>query len=264
MGDPKQEIVEAIQRMVVRLLATTRSGVGLALIGGFRYRLLDRGPRVSKGIDYHWGGELVDKRDELIAVFNRRLLPEVFRKFRYAGSAKPHCGPEGESPVVAVIQLAFWRDRQAYSRMEIPVDIVRISCLDDLTVKIIDGVAYPTLSDQDMIENKVIAVLARNFLQHRDLLDTFLFANNLAFDSPERIDRKLAQIGVGVSRAADRLDALTAGRDRHIRAIDDLIANQVDPDVAANLRLGGGAAMVFDSAAATASRQAAVFLGDRP
>jgi hypothetical protein len=45
MADERVEITEQIQRLAAALVATHPSGAGLALIGGFRYRLLDRGLR---------------------------------------------------------------------------------------------------------------------------------------------------------------------------------------------------------------------------
>ncbi|MDP6544401.1 MAG: hypothetical protein QGH60_10445 [Phycisphaerae bacterium] len=261
MGDLKEEVTETIQRMVVRLLATTRSGVGLALIGGFRYRFLDQGPRVSRDIDYHWSGDLAAKQSELVAAFRQRLLPEVRRQLGYTGSAAPHAGPEGDSPLVSAVLLAFWRDGEASSRIELPVEITRICCADGLTVKTMDGVTYPTASDQDMIESKVIAVFARSFLQHRDLLDIFLFANHLAVSSPERIDGKLTELGIDRGRTARRLSDLAAGRSYHGRTIGELIDTQVEPDAAENLVLGGGGEMVFDRVIEILSRQVADFIG---
>ena len=261
MGDPKQEVTEAIQRMAVRLLATTPPGVNLRLIGGFRYRFLDRGPRVSRDIDYHWSGDLAAKRSELIAAFKRRLLPEVRRQLGYSGSVSPHAGPEGDSPLVSVVQLTFWRDGEASSRIELPVEITRICCADDLVVKTMDGVAYPTVSDQDMIESKIIAVFNRSFLQHRDLLDIFMFANHLTAWSPERIDRKLTELGIDRSRIQKRLNDLAAGRSYHGRTIDELIDTQVEPDTAANLALGGGGEMVFDRVLEILRRHVAGFIG---
>jgi hypothetical protein len=261
MGDAKQEVTEAIQRMAVRLLATTHSGVGLALIGGFRYRFLDHGPRVSRDIDYHWDGDLQAKRDELITVFKRGLLPEVHRKLGYTGEATPHTGPEGESPAVSVVRLAFWKEGEAASRIELPVEITRIGCADGLTVKTMDGVTYPTPSDQDMIENKIIAVFARSFLQHRDLVDIFMFANHLAASSPQRIDAKLTEMGIDRGRLEKRLGDLEAGRVYHSGAIGDLIGTQVEAEAAANLVIGGGGAMVFECVMEILRQQVADFLG---
>ena len=261
MGDPKQEVTEAIQRMAVRLLATTGAGFELALIGGFRYRLLDQGPRVSRDIDYHWAGDLATKRDELIDTFKRRLLPDVRRRLGYIGSASPHSGPEGESPAVSAVMLAFWRDGEASSRIELPIKITRVRCADDLVVKAVDGVVYPTASDQDMIENKIIAIFARSFLQHRDLVDLFMFASHLAPSSPERIERKMEEIGLDRTRAEKRLADLSAGRVRHIGVIDDIIDTQVEAEVGANLTRGGGGAMVFDRVIEILHQQTARFMG---
>jgi len=261
MGDPKQGVLEAVQQMTVRLLATTPAGVNLRLIGGFRYRFLDRGPRISMDIDYHWAGDLQAKRDELVAAFERRLLPEVRRQFGYAGSASPHAGPEGEAPSISVVQLAFWNEGQALSRMELPVEITRISCADDPVVKAMDGVAYPTVSDQDMIESKVIAVFNRSFLQHRDLLDVFLFGNHLAPSSPVRVAGKLAESGIDPGRVRKRLGDLAAGQAYHGRTIGELIDTQVETETAENLTLGGGGEMVLDRVMEVLRMQLADFTG---
>ncbi|MCP4374952.1 MAG: nucleotidyl transferase AbiEii/AbiGii toxin family protein [bacterium] len=261
MGDQKREVIEEIQRMAVRLLATTAPGVGLALIGGFRYRFLDQGPRVSRDIDYHWDGDLEAKQTELLAAFERRLLPEVRRRFGYSGIAVPHAGPEGDSPFVRVVMLAFWHEGEASSRIEIPVDITRIERTDDLVVKTIGGVSYPTASDQDMIENKIIAVFTRNFLQHRDMVDIFLFANHLAASSPERIAVKLTDIQIDPNRVGKRMDDLAAGRSYHQRAIDELIDAQIEDIPAANLSRGGGGEMVFGRVIEILREQVANFTG---
>jgi cytochrome c553 len=80
MEEVASEVSEQIQRMVAAFVATQPAGVGLRLVGGFRYRLLDRGVRRSVDIDYHWHGDLVAKQGELIAAFRRRLLPDVRRR----------------------------------------------------------------------------------------------------------------------------------------------------------------------------------------
>ena len=66
-------LAEQLQSMVARLVANSRAGHGLCLIGGFRYRLLDHSPRRSGDIDYHWAGDLDTKSRELVALFERRL-----------------------------------------------------------------------------------------------------------------------------------------------------------------------------------------------
>jgi len=261
MADPKQEMIESIQRMVARLLATTAPGVGLALIGGFRYRFLDDGPRVSRDIDYSWNGDLEAKQDELVAAFRRRLLPEVRRSLGYNGSATPHAGPEGPSPVVRTVLLAFWRDGEPHSRIEIPVDITGMGRIDKLVVKTVGGVSYPTVSDRDMIENKIVAVFSRSFLQHRDLLDIFMFASHLSDSSPERISMKFIEIQISPDRVRSKLGDLQTGGSGHIRAIDELIATQFDAPRAANLTLSGGGKMVFEQVLEILRAQVSEFTG---
>ncbi len=50
MNAQHQEM-ERIQRVIVRMIATSPAGVNLLLIGGFRYRLLDQSQRFSVDID---------------------------------------------------------------------------------------------------------------------------------------------------------------------------------------------------------------------
>ena len=45
--DEQALIVDAIQKATVRLVATSPAGYNLLLIGGFRYRFLDRSARTS-------------------------------------------------------------------------------------------------------------------------------------------------------------------------------------------------------------------------
>ena len=97
-------ITEQIQRKVARLVATLPVGVGLCLIGGFRYRLLDHGIRRSVDIDYHWEGDLEAKQRELIDLFGRRLLPDVRRQLGLEGSVAAARGAAAESTAVAIVE----------------------------------------------------------------------------------------------------------------------------------------------------------------
>ena len=109
MEEVASEVSERIQRMVAAFVATQSAGTGLRLVGGFRYRLLDRGVRRSVDIDYHWHGDLLAKQGELIAAFGRRLLPDVRRRLGLEGSVSPARVADQESPAVATIDLAFWK-----------------------------------------------------------------------------------------------------------------------------------------------------------
>jgi hypothetical protein len=261
MSDQKQEITEDIQQMTARLLATTPPGVRLALIGGFRYRFLDQGSRVSRDIDYHWDGDLQAKQSELISAFKEKLLPQVRRKFGYSGRVVPHCTPEGDSLIVRTILMTFWRDGEPGSQIELPVDITRIAHTDKFTVKTRNGVVYPTPSDLDMIESKIIAVFARTVLRHRDLVDIFMFANHLAATSPQRINGKLTEKGIDRERLKKRMDGMADGRAYHSGSIDELIRTQLDPAAAANLDQAGGGGMVLVSVLKILRQQVADFIG---
>ncbi len=238
---------ERIQRIAVRILATHPAGRGLCLIGGFRYRLLNESVRASNDIDYHWEGDLQRKQLEVVDVFRSKLLPEVKRQLGYDGDVRPAAGPEAEWPVVRTVELAFYRLAEPGSRIEIPVDILGVACLDAPVVHTVEGTVLLTVSDADMIESKILACLARTLLQVRDVLDIFLFRDALRPDSPVRLSQKLSKLPLPPAETIERLDRLANNRSVHVRGIERLLDEQVNPAVTVNLRAAGGAAMIWDS-----------------
>lgn len=239
--------VERIQLMAAKILATHPAGRGLCLVGGFRYRLLNESARASNDLDYHWEGDLQKKQMEIVDLFRSKLLPEVKRQWGYDGDARPASGPDAESPVVRTVQLAFYRIREPGSRIEIPVDMIRVAPLDPPVVCTVEGTVFLTVSDADMIESKILACLARSFLQVRDVLDIFLFQSALRPDSPVRLSRKLSKLALPPAEAIERVKKLAKNRSVHVRGIERLLDEQVKQTVAANLRAAGGAAMIWDS-----------------
>ena len=143
----RSAITEQIQGKVAHLVATLPVGVGLCLIGGFRYRLLDRGVRRSVDIDYHWEGDLEVKQRELIDLFDRRLLPDVRRQLGLEGSVAAARGAAAESTAVAIVDLAFWQLHSTIGRIEIPVEITRIECADPPAARTAE--ANPAFSDKN-------------------------------------------------------------------------------------------------------------------
>lgn len=246
MIDRRLEVLEEIQRLIATVIATNPAGHNLCLIGGFRYRFLDESCRLSNDVDYHWDGDLDEKQTEVVSLFKRKLLPEVKQHFGYDGTVSPATGPNADSPSVKIINLAFYRIDVSHSRIGIPVDITRIVCLDQPTVRTAQGVVYPTISDTDMIESKVISLFNRQTIEERDLVDLFLFENQLAPDSPERIPLKLSRISLPRLLVKERLHDMVTDRDYHVRAIKEIIDDQLDPQAVANINEAGGASMVFD------------------
>lgn len=242
-----QRISEAIQHVVVKLLATNPVGYNLRLIGGFRYRLLDQSARLSSDIDYHWEGDLDTKQQELIALFDRRLLPEIKRQWGYEGNARAATGPNADSPALRIVELAFWRPGMPNSRIEIPVEITRIVCLDSPAARTANGVVYPTASDADLIESKVIALLNRQVTEHRDFCDVFLFSSHLAANAAERLHTKLTRLGISQEKIARRLGDFITKQDFHIRQIQGVVDGQLDPAAAANINAAGGAKLVYQN-----------------
>ena len=232
--------------MVVRLLATNPAGHGLCLIGGFRYRFLDQSVRQSRDLDYHWEGDLAAKQAELASLFKRRLLPDVKRRLGYDGDVRATTGPGADSPSVCIVELAFW-SAGSPGRIEVPVDITRIICRDPVTVRTADGVVYPTPSDADLIEGKVIALFNRRYIQHRDFVDLFLFSSHLRLDSSERLQDKFTALGINKESILRQLRDFAEHTDYHIRSIAAVISDQLDPSAAANIEAAGGATLVFET-----------------
>ncbi len=239
-------IVERVQRLAATILATHPVGHQLCLIGGFRYRLLNASARASSDIDYHWEGDLQRKQVEIVDVLRSKLLPEVKRQFGYDGDVRPGAGPE-ESPAVRIVATAFYRVAEPGSRIEIPIEITSVVRLDAPVVRTIAGTVFLTVSDADMIESKILALLNARYCRVRDVLDIFLFQDALLPDAPARLSQKLRELAIPLADAIKKLDRFALNRAVHVRETERLLGEQVAPAVTANLRAAGGGAMVWDS-----------------
>jgi hypothetical protein len=244
----KELEIEKIQRMAVRIVATNPAGHNLLLIGGFRYRLLDRSARFSGDIDYHWEGDLGGKQAELLRLSRRTVVPQVRRELGYGGTADIPTGPEAESPNARFVELRFWKLGVAASQIVVPLEITRIICLDPATIRTAEGIVYPTPSDTDLIEGKIVAVLNRLVLAHRDLVDIFLYGDRLRADSPRRLQEKLEKLHVDPASVRRRLDDLGQNVEYHSRTVQAILDSQLDPVVAAQINAGGGGKTVFSRA----------------
>ncbi|MGO9111749.1 MAG: hypothetical protein ACLP9L_21190 [Thermoguttaceae bacterium] len=247
MGNDTLTVVERIQTLAATIIATNPVGHRLCLIGGFRYRLLDASARASTDIDYHWEGDLQRKQEEIVDVLRSRLLPEVKRQVGYDGDIRLGTGPEAESPAVRTVEMAFYRAGEPGSRVEIPIEVTNVACLDAPTVRTIAGTVFLTVSDADMIESKILAFLNARFCRVRDVLDVFLFQDALRHDMCARLSGKLKKLALPLADAIEQLDRFETSRAVHVREIERLLCEQVAPVVTANLRAAGGAAMVWDS-----------------
>ena len=190
--------------------------------------------------------DLEEKLDKVISLFRQKLLPQVKERFRYEGTVAPAQGPDADTPLTKTINLAFYIKDFAYSRIEIPVDIMTIEALDEPIPRTRDGVVFLTRSDQDIIESKVIALLNSIFVRDRDIVDIFLFEEKLARDSAERIATKLTRLGLDSSKVTRQIQGLLDARVVRTRGIAEIIETQLDPQAADNINRGGGANAVFD------------------
>ncbi len=243
----KLTIVEDCQRLIARCLASNPAGRGLLLIGGFRYRLLDHSPRRSLDIDYHWGGLLAEKQGEIVSLFRRKLAPELKRRFGLEVEVFPGRAIDKQFDRVKVVEVVLFRIRPRPLRIEIDLDITAVDLDDPPEVRTAGGVIYPTISDRDMVENKLAALFDRVFLQARDFLDVYLFRDSLTPDSLQRIRRKLNRRGISPERLRDRFEKIEDNRDVHLKSLDKIIEEQVDYPAAENLRAAGGAPIIFDN-----------------
>ncbi len=240
------QIIDKIQRVIAKILATNPAGRGLCLIGGFRLRLLNNSPRISLDIDYHFDGAPETKLPVIHSLFERRLLPEVKRNFGYSGSVAIHTKPDDETSLTKVIDIAFFKIDVPYSRIEIPVDITNIKCMDKPKAVTAGGNIYLTVTDQDMIESKVISFFNRVYIEARDIVDIFLFEENFNSDSSRRLAVKLKELSLSLSDISLKMSKLLADREYHIRNIENMINNYLEIESAERITAGGGSAEIFD------------------
>ncbi|MEN8264876.1 MAG: hypothetical protein ABFR82_15595 [Nitrospirota bacterium] len=245
MNEHTKNILEKIQKIIVKMLATSREGRNLHLIGGYRFRLLDNSPRLSMDVDYHSSEDLEQKRNGLISLFREKLLPQVKEQLGYDGNVGPATGPDTDTSLVKTADLAFYIKDFRDSRIEISVDILKIEALDEPVPRTTDGVVYLTRSDLDMIESKVITLLNSVYVRDRDIVDIFLFEDKFAKNSPERIAQKLTELGINSSMVTKQINKLLDARDIRIRGVAAVIEDQLDPEAADNINMGGGAKAVF-------------------
>jgi hypothetical protein len=237
--------IDCIQRVVARLVATSPAGVNLLLIGGFRYRLLDNSQRFAVDIEYHWGGDVAAKAGEMLALCRRVILKRVRQELGYEGSAYAREGPDADSPNARFVGLHFRKEGQA---IEVPLEITQIVCLDPPTVRTAGGAVHATPSDADVTEGKVLAVLNRLCLQHRDLADLFLHNDKLRPDSPARLKQKLAHLQLPQETVERRLTDLKEHQGYHATGIQKVIDEQFEPAAAQQINAAGGGKAVFESA----------------
>ena len=86
------------------------------------------------------------------------------------------------------------------------------------------------------------------------MVDIFLFANWATADTVARMHGNLARLKLAPDAIAERLGELHAHRARHVKAIEQIVATQLDQSAAAAIRRAGGAAAVFDAALAVLDR----------
>lgn len=228
--------LERIQRLIAQTIARECSEQ-LLLIGGFRYRLLDKSVRQSAGIDYHCPGHTETIKDSLVSLFQRRLFPEVKRELRM------DCSCYDKSEVVITLELSFYNQKE---RIEIPVDIVTIPCLDSPETRTVAGTIYLTASDADMVESKIISLMSRSYFQIRDVVDLYLFKNYLLPESMDRVKRKMSSCGLNREHADKLTKDLQNNRAYYIRNLEKVIDERIDKNMASLIRMNNGVNSILD------------------
>jgi hypothetical protein len=249
--DRQLKETDKLLRFVATLIARNKPGVNLRLIGGLRYRLLNKSQRLSTDIDYHCENPLEETQKELLEFCRRIVVREVKRLLGYDGHASSRTGPDAESPSGKFVDLRFWKPGVS---LEVPVEITNMPRFDPPTVRTVEGTVYATTSDADVIEGKVLAVFNRPFLQHRDLVDIFLFESQLIPDSAARLKQKIESLQVRPESIRGRLKDLEEHADYHAKSIQRVIDQQVEPEAAAQINAGGGGRMVLNLALSVLQR----------
>jgi hypothetical protein len=261
---PDLDAIETIQRITLRTIARNPAGEGLWLIGGLRFRIVDGSQRRSIDIDFHCTGDLGHRQMELVPLLRRKLLPEVEARLGYDGSVSVARGPNAESVSVKTVDLFFWKEGVPHSRIEIPVDLTRIPCLDRPAVRTIEGVVCLVASDADMVESKILSLFNRLVVAPRDLVDLFFFSHMLLPDTPDRLREKLTMLKLHEQGVRTRFCTIMDSRASHVRAIAEVLATQVDAQAAANIEQAGGAQLVFDRVARTIEKHLPFVVKDQP
>jgi hypothetical protein len=233
--------IERLQRLIAQTIAR-ESGEKLLLIGGFRYRLLDKSIRQSIDIDYHCSGYSEKLKESLLSLFKRRLFPEVKRELQM------ECSVDDKSELFITLELSFYNQRE---RIEIPVDIVTIPCLDAPETRTVGGTIYLTASDADMVESKIIALMSRVCFQIRDILDLYLFRSFLLPESMDRVQKKMSAIGLGKDHLDTVINDLQKHRAFHVRNLDKVIDERIDTTMRPIIRMNNGVDSILDFAIET-------------
>jgi hypothetical protein len=174
--------------------------------------------RFSIDIDYHWDENLREKQKQVEDNCNRVVLREQKRQFKYEGSASRRTGPGADSENAAFVDLRVWKEGLGF---EISIGLTKIIRFDPAAIRTVNGTVYATPSDADMIEAKILAVLNRVYLQHRDFVDIFLYGNTLRPDSPERVKKKIQALAISADSIQKRIQDLNknAGSSRDARRV---------------------------------------------
>ena len=233
------------------LIAKSRPGVHLRLIDGLRYRLLDNSQRLSTDIAYDCEIPLEERQNELVEFCRRVVVREVKRLLGYDGHAAARTGPDAESTKAKFVDLRFWKPGIS---VEVPVEITNIARLDPPSVRTVGGTVFSTTSDADVTEGKVLAVFNRTFLQHRDLVDIFLFENQFLPDSAARLQQKFELLQLPPESVYRRLQDLAEHSDYHAQSIQKVIDQQMEPGAADQINRAGGGKMVLTRVLAVLQR----------
>jgi hypothetical protein len=188
---------------------------------------------------------LARKQGEIVDLLQRELVPAAEHRHGCRGSVWAETGRDADSAFVRTVGCSFAGGDAGETPIGIAVEITRIPCLDPPVVRTARGVVYLTVSDTDMVESKVVALLNRVHIQDRDMVDLFLFQDALAADSGRRLRAKLSQVGLNEMAVRRGMVRLARYPELRARSIDRVVDEQLDDPAAANITAAGGGEAIF-------------------
>jgi hypothetical protein len=136
---------------------------------------------------------------------------------------------------------------EPFSRIEIPIDLVSIACLDRPEARTKSGTVYLTASDADMAESKILSLLLRLHIAQRDLLDLYLFKSALPPDSASRVRRKMNDLRIAPGEIDRLLESMGKNRSAHLKALRMILDTLVGEGGRKAIETAGGENSVFDA-----------------
>ncbi len=232
-----------IQKIFISSFAVSTVSVGMYLIGGLKFYLLNNSPRLSNDIDFHYEKDLAIKKNELKAFILNSFLPMMKRDHNITGHILPN-HPEEESINLKVIHIFLTQEDK--TSFDLPIEITKIICFDKKNIETFNGKIIGVVSNADLIESKVIAFFSRYYFQARDLVDIWLFKNMFLKDSGKRIFKKLNLLSIDNKTIKNKITDLKNNKTYHTKQIKEVFLTQTSEQINSQIENAGGFNVVLD------------------